>query len=263
MVATLVLQLPSEHTGGDLVVFRGRDTQYRYDFGKASGMAPYLPHYAVHYADAEHALEEVTSGYRLVLVYSVCLPQEMQDDRPLRPLNEELGDAIARMGGHDSFALLFAHEYTEQSITSRGVNALKGVDRARFHALLQANARVVTDKLRFFLPKLCLDLDYFDDGGYWDERERHESVVWYSASGASCSSPVSGDDLNFLNPGEESLDELWTVTGSSTFEGYLGNEGATRSTTYSRFALVARRVQQAPKRQQQGTGGGQKQARLR
>lgn len=42
-----------------------------------------------------------------------------------------------------------------------------------------------------------------------------------------------------MNPGKETLNELWEPHGNSTFEGYLGNEGATKSTTYSRYAIVA------------------------
>lgn len=42
-----------------------------------------------------------------------------------------------------------------------------------------------------------------------------------------------------LNPGKETLSNLWTPHGNSTFEGYLGNEGATKDTTYSRYAIIA------------------------
>ncbi|KAG3049888.1 hypothetical protein PI124_g24153 [Phytophthora idaei] len=78
MIATLVVQPPSTHEGGDLVVYRDGEVKYRHDFGKLDGTAAYLPHYAVHYADAEHALEKVTKGYRLALVYSICLPPTMR-----------------------------------------------------------------------------------------------------------------------------------------------------------------------------------------
>ncbi|KAE9272669.1 hypothetical protein PF008_g30045, partial [Phytophthora fragariae] len=78
MIATLVVQLPSIHEGGDLVVYRGGKERYRHDFGKAEGTAAFFPHYAVHYADAQHSLEEVTKGYRLALVYSICLPATMR-----------------------------------------------------------------------------------------------------------------------------------------------------------------------------------------
>ena len=71
MFATLVLQLPSIHEGGELVVYNG-DERKVYDFGQSTGNAPYLIHYAADYADLEHELLEVKSGYRTALVYSLC-----------------------------------------------------------------------------------------------------------------------------------------------------------------------------------------------
>lgn len=34
MIATLVVQPPSTHEGGDLVVYRGEEVEHRHDFGK-------------------------------------------------------------------------------------------------------------------------------------------------------------------------------------------------------------------------------------
>lgn len=246
------------------MVYRGKDVKYRHDFGKKEGTAAYRPHYAVHYADAEHALETVTSGYRLVLVYSICLPPTMrhlQKDLS-RPVSEELAAAVNRMqGGDDAFALLLSHEYTQKSIEDLGSGALKGVDRARFQALEEANFIVAGDKkLHFFIAQLSHDVHYWEDGrdtGSWQEDRRDETITWYSTSGKSHGQSETASlkessfgganeepepetvQLNFLNPGRESLSNLWKIHGSSTFEGYLGNEGATRNTTYSRFAIVA------------------------
>ncbi|CAI5746347.1 unnamed protein product [Peronospora destructor] len=74
MIATLVVQPPSTHEGV-LEARRYGKVEHRHDFGKANGTAAYLPHFAVHYADAEHALDEVTKGFRLAMVYSICLRQ--------------------------------------------------------------------------------------------------------------------------------------------------------------------------------------------
>ncbi|EGZ25968.1 hypothetical protein PHYSODRAFT_326918 [Phytophthora sojae] len=113
MVATLVVQLPSFHEGGNLVVYRGGEVKHRHDF-------------AMHYADAEHALEKVTTkGFRLALVYSVCLPPDMRhlmrsNDQSL---SDELGGIIGSMGNENedsSFALMLSHEYTERSIDGLG-----------------------------------------------------------------------------------------------------------------------------------------------
>ena len=36
-------------------------------------------HYTAHYADLEHEIKPVTSGYRLALVYSLCSGQKIDD----------------------------------------------------------------------------------------------------------------------------------------------------------------------------------------
>ncbi|EGZ25792.1 hypothetical protein PHYSODRAFT_247740 [Phytophthora sojae] len=97
MIATLVVQLPSLHEGGDLVIYRGGRPLHRHDFGKADGSAGYFPHYGVHYADAEHSLETVIKGYRLVLVYSLCLPAKMVHLKKSsnKLMSDELAEAVA------------------------------------------------------------------------------------------------------------------------------------------------------------------------
>ncbi|GMF14091.1 unnamed protein product [Phytophthora lilii] len=59
----------------------------------------------------------------------------------------ELAHAIDTMGPEDeSFTLLLSREYTEKSIGGLGSDALKGIDRARFCVLQEANAAVFADK---------------------------------------------------------------------------------------------------------------------
>lgn len=154
MIATLVVQTPSSHEGGDLVVYRGGKPRYRHDFGKADDTDAYLTHYAVYNADAEHAVEKVTKGYRLALVYSLCLPATMRhlERDPSIPTRDDLADALSEMEQEDeAFALLLSNEYTKKSIKNLGSGALEGVDSARFRALKEANAlvRATQKKLRF------------------------------------------------------------------------------------------------------------------
>ncbi|EGZ20439.1 hypothetical protein PHYSODRAFT_328539 [Phytophthora sojae] len=230
MVATLVIQLPSTHEGGDLVIYRGGEPKYRHDFGKKDGSAAFLPHYAVHYADADHSLEEVTKGYRLALVYSLCLPLSMRhlkrDHEQL--LSEELADALSTIGPEaESFALLLVHEYTEKSIGDLGSGALKGIDRARFVALEESNA-----------------IEYFGQDGLemcaWEETSRKHSITWFSTSGQCFGVKKKPTiKINFLNPGHETFYALWRPHGSSEEHGYMGNHGPSKNTMYYRYAVVA------------------------
>lgn len=73
MFGTLIIQPPSKHTGGELVVYENNDRSKKViDFGLASGKMATSMHFAAHYADLEHELREVKSGYRLAMVYSLC-----------------------------------------------------------------------------------------------------------------------------------------------------------------------------------------------
>lgn len=96
-----------------------------------------------------------------------------------------------------------------------------------------------------------LSENYFDDGGgyqnyCWTEHQRSESVSkWHSLDGKDLG---SGSYMNcrefqptasLINPDKETLAELWGNQGENMYEGYLGNESATKSTRYKRFAVIA------------------------
>ncbi|EEY53490.1 uncharacterized protein PITG_07148 [Phytophthora infestans T30-4] len=249
MIATLVVQLPSLHEGGDLVIYSNGEVKHRHDFGKADGTVAFLPHYAVHYADAEHALETVTKGFRLALVYSICLPKDRCQLKRVfdKPLSDDLVGAIGMVSdGDESFALLLSHEYTEKSIEEFGCEALKGVDRVRFGALEEANALVAPDKkLKFYIVELThyvLFAEHYDEAG-WFEEEREQSIAWYNYRPDPDDSIQKVEKteatLNFLNPARETLTQLWMPHGVKELHAYTGNEGPSSSTKYSRFAIVA------------------------
>ena len=67
MFATLVIVLPSLHTGGELLI-RHRDREVRLDLAceDASEVA-----FAAFYADCQHEVRPIRSGYRLVLIYNL------------------------------------------------------------------------------------------------------------------------------------------------------------------------------------------------
>jgi predicted 2-oxoglutarate/Fe(II)-dependent dioxygenase YbiX len=71
MFATLVIQLPSDYTGGELIV-KHKDQTHTFDHSKT----PCSMFYCAFYADCEHELKQVQSGYRLCLVYNLlCICQ--------------------------------------------------------------------------------------------------------------------------------------------------------------------------------------------
>ena len=69
MFGTLIVQLPSVFTGGDLVVNHLKSSKV---FDNSSSGSSTHCKFVAHYASCPHELKEVTSGYRAVLVYSLC-----------------------------------------------------------------------------------------------------------------------------------------------------------------------------------------------
>ena len=69
MFATLIIVLPSEHTGGELLI-RHRDQQVRLELQAAD---PSEVSFAAFYADCVHEIRPIKSGYRLALVYNLVV----------------------------------------------------------------------------------------------------------------------------------------------------------------------------------------------
>jgi 2OG-Fe(II) oxygenase superfamily len=167
MVATLVLVLPSAHRGGQLVVRHEGKTE-SIDFGGPD--SAFDIRFAAFYADCEHEIRPVTSGYRLALVYNLTLAKSKRS--VAAPKVGTHVDAVARIlergfGNEDEaetddgveidsedededdgfsswdrpsnpptkMAVLLDHKYTAAGLTR---DALKGTDRAKADILFAA-----------------------------------------------------------------------------------------------------------------------------
>ena len=69
MFGTLVIQLPSKFTGGSLVV-EHRGEKKIVDFSDPQSQDGFYA--TACFADCEHSLQEVKSGWRICLVYNLC-----------------------------------------------------------------------------------------------------------------------------------------------------------------------------------------------
>ncbi|POM75434.1 Hypothetical protein PHPALM_7464, partial [Phytophthora palmivora] len=236
MIATLVIQPPSLHEGGDLLVYADGEVKHRHDFGKSDGTATYLPHFAVHYADAEHAVEKVTKGYRLVLVYSrYVIWKGIQTNHWL----ESWQKSLRRWGLVTTRSTEQGCLWINQASSEEQQRSSPVVDRARFLALEEANASVSDEKkLDFLIAKLNHNVVFYGSWGCigdWNEKSRDEKVSWYTTDGKNLG---FGDKVtvkfNFLNPIKETRSQLWKKPfGSSDMHGYMGNEGPTKNSVYA------------------------------
>jgi hypothetical protein len=141
MAGTLVVSLPSAHTGGELVVgHAGESKAYRVSKEELTFVA--------FYADCRHEVTPVRSGCRVTLAFNLLSGDEApaQAAGPVTELAHCLTEHFTtpvtpRYGGLDldppnRLVYLLDHEYTERGLKW---NRLKGVDRERA-ALLRAAA---------------------------------------------------------------------------------------------------------------------------
>ncbi|CAD6892240.1 unnamed protein product [Tilletia laevis] len=252
MFATMVVQLPSAHKGGQLQVFKdGAKDPVIHDFGAAAGTAEFQCNYAVHYADAEHAVQPVTEGYRLALVYSVCWPANRKQPAPSlsRDNQAPMIRALAQLADDNrEFHYYLEHSYTPKSISELGVGSLKGQDRARVASLRTMNDVLPShQRFNFYLVHGERQASYYgtDQTTYqceWEETDppTYSFTPLLSLDGKSLTSkPIDLDDADVLNPDYKTRMQRWSGHRIKTYEGYLGNEGPTKDTKYEKYLLLA------------------------
>ncbi len=171
MVATLVITLPSKHSGGDLVVLHHGRQQIITMPGAASGLEA---DYAAFYADCQHEVKPLVSGRRLCLTYNLVLAKPRSKVRIAAPNfvdatnqiatvlssweTESKGEARAPM----KLAVMLEHRYTQSGLA---IDKLKGVDLAKANILFDAAEAANCDA---YLALVTLWQNGEAEGGYDD-----------------------------------------------------------------------------------------------
>ncbi len=269
MVATLVIALPSSHTGGELIItHEGRRDEITLA-GAASG---HEMSYAAFYADCEHEVRPVRNGYRLCLVYNLTLGRSRRKSGVLAPRTAEVVASIRELLGNwpakenlTKLAVTLEHQYTQDGLN---IDTLKGVDRARADVLFDAadqagyaaHLALVThwqsgsaeggdygysrgrERYRSWSYD---DEDGEDDDESFDEGTGHEMGEVYEESlSINHWSDRNGNKIAY---GEMDLEKAEIVSnvpyedwdlGREEFEGYTGNAGMTLERWYHRAAIV-------------------------
>lgn len=250
MFATLVIQLPSIFEGGPFIVSHiGKSKTFKHD---CSQSAPYKCYYVAHYADCEHELLPLESGYRLALVYSLCYTGSETSKPSVQDIEDEgLLDTINRLPKENSlFAIPMDHQYTTSSLARLGVAALKGKDRSLADTLSFApDWKVILAKVKKTDEESGEGDGYYGDFEVYDtehgdpclEELFHqdgtnaaENITWLSRE----LELQSIDDGGMILASEQECDEMWGEGDSGSVE-YTGNEGANRETTYDMYMLIA------------------------
>ncbi|EPQ26339.1 uncharacterized protein PFL1_05987 [Pseudozyma flocculosa PF-1] len=148
-LATMVVQLPSVHKGGSLVV-QHEGMSITHDFGADSGTAPFQCHYAVFYANDKHQFMPVIEGHLLTLVYSVCWPEARPGtDAPVSAdagFKKQVAEALGRLNDEDRPLFYFLEQSLVPppplyaSSVPGPATEFDGVDLERKSILLAANS---------------------------------------------------------------------------------------------------------------------------
>lgn len=168
MMATLTIQLPSNFSGGELVV-RHNGMEEVYDSGAGDGSCEYNSDYSCFYADVEHELKPLTGGYRIALVYSLSWVGAGVEPSVTGNAAPALANALKEHSEKSSpgkWTLQFGldHSYTAASLSRFGVRALKRTDRNRVDGLLAAGRMAEMGCLEVAICKLKR-LDCYDSHG--------------------------------------------------------------------------------------------------
>lgn len=226
MFGTLIIGLPSKYTGGELVVhFEGvKETA---DFAQSAD--PYALNYAAFYADCDHEVKPLGSGYRVCLVYNL-VQKKAGKKIELASLQTHAANLAELLTRHQAVEeskpciVLLGHQYTPENFSH---DALKLNDRAKAETLLLAAQKAG------YHARLCLVTSYLagapaysgygeDDDAVMDEvYDESLHIEHWAASGLPVLRrlPFEEEDLVTSFP----LDEDEPLIKEST--GFMGNYG--------------------------------------
>ena len=267
MLATLVVWLPSEFTGGELVIEQHGDKQI---FQAPHDITEQLTFIAF-YSDCHHEVKEVKTGYRIALTYNLffkasskTLPFQVNEqlDRELKTYFDttDEGELCSNGSEHPQWLVyLLDHQYTQKSI---GWQELRGADRQRVAEFLSSAKKL---GLEAHLALAELHETWSTEGGDYGYRSRSYGIRDRNNEYENKSSDADNYQLNELL--EDSIvlchwmdraghhlegrahsiphDMVcWTkavdefTPFQTTYEGYMGNYGNTLDRWYHRAAIV-------------------------
>ncbi|KAI9147509.1 DNA excision repair ERCC-3 [Paramyrothecium foliicola] len=235
MFGTLVICLPSKHTGGDLVLTHGHQKRVF----KSSDAQPAV---ACWYSDVIHEVLPVTSGYRWVLTFNLALDPE--HPRPtaalktsqLQPLADQLRRWLAQDRDASPMKWVYHkldHDYTEANAC---LNMMKRRDR-----LLIEGLQSLSEELAFEIFLALLEKEEMGpvEGGYdgwveeqedkevidkhfldevFEEKFRVKALLDLDGQRVAAGLRLQSDDILL----EECFDDAF---GEEKYEGYMGNYG--------------------------------------
>jgi len=227
MFGTLVIGLPANFTGGDLSIHFDNETIVA-DF---SDNNPYETDFVAFYADCDHEVKRVNSGYRICLVYNLI----QQGNQPkiecssVQNHASTLAKSIENESCEKPHIILLGHQYTPENFSYEN---LKLNDRLKAQVIFEAAKQLG------FYAKLCLvtsfklgapDYDGFDEDYEMAEvYDEHLDIEYWAKSEIPELNKVSFEEDDLIASFE--LDEGEPVIKENS--GYMGNYGPDLSFWY-------------------------------
>jgi len=244
MFATLIISLPSKHKGGELMIrFDGQEEVI--DF--APSASSYKIPFAAFYADCEHEVKPVTSGYRVNLVYNLVQTgssttlKSPSFTRQVEDMTELLKTMKSSFIGQPK-AVLLDHQYTPANFS---LNQLKQHDWTRAQLLMD------TAENAGYFARLGLVTHYLmgdiEGAGYDDYYIDTEVVsmgtdIYEESSTIEHWSESEGPSLGKVNIEETDLISTIDIGKGDPIkkeaEGYTGNAGMTLEYWYHYGAVI-------------------------
>lgn len=266
MMASLVVVLPSNYRGGELVIeYQGhkKTLPERSRYGRNAGSDNLT--FMAFYADCQHRINKLTYGYRTALTFNLILenPQELKNNKEHAKTISALQEYFATQEnlpsyGRDKpkwFVYLLNHQYTPKALSWK---TLKGVDKEAAAVFKQAAEELGLD-VYLTLADIQETWNVVDDYYYgkphniWNNEDdsvndsseleldylvNNEIVLinWLDKDGKNVpdfAHHCVHDSMVFM-----SQDNSKYEPESSQHEGYMGNYGNTLDRWYKRTAIV-------------------------
>ena len=270
MVATLVVLLPSNFSGGSLKIDQHGDKR---TFDTGIDARSHLTFIAF-YADCHHEVTKVTAGYRVALTYNLVLegvskslaksPSDAFTNNIKSYFSAKKADASSyRQETPRWLVYLFNHQYTQKSLNWKG---LKGADResaAQFLATAKELDLVAHLALADVHEAWTAEEDDFDDNyrrRYWDSEDDEDEDEKEEPSNDPATMDVQdlvlqettlchwvNEEGKHCEFGPKYVrDEMvcWSKANDefkptkAEYEGYMGNYGNTVDKWYHRAAII-------------------------
>ncbi|MGB4960057.1 MAG: 2OG-Fe(II) oxygenase, partial [Saprospiraceae bacterium] len=226
MFGTLIVALPSNHTGAELLVrFEGEEKTIDFSADSRQGKLAF----GAFYADCDHEVKPLTEGFRVVLVYNLI--QKVSDHKialqsfkkHIESLSTSFRKVIPVLAVQkDPLIIYLGHQYTPSNFK---LDNLKLNDRAKSRALLQAA------KDAGLYANLCLITSYkIGSPKYYDDYDCDEidevfdygiSLEKWADGGYPELRKFDLNDEDIIAPFSTESEEPIEVENS----GYMGNYG--------------------------------------